>query len=295
METLKNLASQNPTVSYCVGGTATVIVLYTVKDLFWKLALRLIVQDKTSITDVPPGTVILHQVRRGTRCPSLSPFPLKLETFLRLANIPYVNDLSGAQSSKGKTPWMTLDGVDVADSQLCIKYLKNKLNLDVNSKLTKEQQGVSQAIQVMVDEHLYWTLVYNRWVYDKKKTLVKRHFNPPAPILWMITRMVKKQLHGQGMGRHTDEEVWSFMLDDLSALNNYLADKAFMMGAELTEVDCSVFGMLCQFVYMQEDDVCKGMVQDKFPKLYAYVERIKDSLWPDWNDICTEGAHLKQE
>ena len=37
----------------------------------------------------PADTVVLQQVPRGTRAPSRSPFPLKLETYLRLAQIPY--------------------------------------------------------------------------------------------------------------------------------------------------------------------------------------------------------------
>ena len=34
-------------------------------------------------------TIILHQYSRGLRAPSLSPYALKLETWLRIANISY--------------------------------------------------------------------------------------------------------------------------------------------------------------------------------------------------------------
>jgi len=33
--------------------------------------------------------VVLHQLDRGVFTPNISPFPLKLETYLRMANIPY--------------------------------------------------------------------------------------------------------------------------------------------------------------------------------------------------------------
>ena len=287
MQTLKDLATEHPAVvTYCVGGAATLLALYTAK----KLLLGGLMNDSAPHIDAPAGTVVLHQIGRGTRAPSLSPFVVKLETFLRLAKIPYVNDHSVTRSSKGKTPWITLDGVDVADSQLCIKFLKTHLSIDLNPTLSPEQRAVSTAIQVMVDEHLYWTLFYNRWVYDRHMKVIKEHVNPPAPAMWLFKRMLKSQLHGQGMGRHSAEEVWGFMKEDLAALDNYLGDKRFMMGEEMVEVDCSVFGMLCQFVYMQEDDVCQGMLQGKFPRLHRYVERVKDLVWPDWEDVCTKGS-----
>jgi len=47
-------------------------------------------------TTCPPGTVLLHQYPRGDWAPSVSPFPIKLETYLRMANIPYkVSELIG--------------------------------------------------------------------------------------------------------------------------------------------------------------------------------------------------------
>lgn len=51
---------------------------------------------------------------------------------------------------------MSYNGKIVSDSQFCIEYLNKKLNLDLNKDLKKEQLAVAKAIQVLVDEHLYW-------------------------------------------------------------------------------------------------------------------------------------------
>lgn len=59
-------------------------------------------------------------------------------------------------SSKGKTPWITYNGMDIADSQFCIDYLNKKLGVDMNDKLTSEQKAIARAFQKMTEENLYW-------------------------------------------------------------------------------------------------------------------------------------------
>jgi hypothetical protein len=44
---------------------------------------------KKSKQSIDENVVILHQMDRGVFAPSISPFPLKLETYLRMAGIPY--------------------------------------------------------------------------------------------------------------------------------------------------------------------------------------------------------------
>ncbi len=60
--------------------------------IFVRLALKLkrIYKRRSYEKDV----VILHQIPRGLRAPSPSPFALKLETWLRAAKIPYNVSLS---------------------------------------------------------------------------------------------------------------------------------------------------------------------------------------------------------
>ncbi|KAF0308209.1 Failed axon connections [Amphibalanus amphitrite] len=60
--------------------------------------------------------VVLHQFERGTNMPNLSPFALKLETFLRMANIQYVVDTEEPQGARGKCPWITINGCPTRSS-----------------------------------------------------------------------------------------------------------------------------------------------------------------------------------
>jgi len=299
MESVKDIAANYPTLTYCLAGASTAVGLYAGWRFYnGKPLYQAFLTKRSHNGEVyPADTVVLQQVPRGTRAPSRSPFPLKLETYLRLAQIPYQNAFSFKMSSKGKTPWMSYNGEEIADSELCIRYLNDKLGVDLDRGLTLEQKAVARAIQVLVNEHLQWTLVYFRFHHDKEQVVNREYFQyhsiPFWPVNKFIQRSTAKDLHNQGMGRHSKEEIEYFLITDLNALNSFLGEKAFMMGDEMTEVDCSVFGTLCQFIFHQEDQVLGGLVQGTFPKLFHYVLRIKRLLWPDWDNVLAKDGMNK--
>lgn len=57
---------------------------------------------------------------------------------------------------KGKTPWITLNGEEIADSQLCLELLARKFHKDCSSHLSSEDQAIARAFHIMAEEHLYW-------------------------------------------------------------------------------------------------------------------------------------------
>lgn len=59
----------------------------------------------------------------GRKVPTPSPFVLKLETYLRMAKIAYEVDKSDIWGPKGKTPWISINGQHVSDSQLIVEFL----------------------------------------------------------------------------------------------------------------------------------------------------------------------------
>ena len=40
------------------------------------------------------GVIVLHQFPRGKNAPSPSPYPLKVETFLRMTKLPYTSGMN---------------------------------------------------------------------------------------------------------------------------------------------------------------------------------------------------------
>lgn len=234
--------------------------------------------------------VVLHMFPRGYFCPNLSPFVVKLETYLRMAKIPYQVDYEEPIGPKGKCPWITLNGEEIGDSQLIIEKLGSKYGKDYSSDLTPEQYAIAHAMRVMVDEHLLWCLVVWRYIVDGGASI---SICMKFPVFFRILipvfrRKVKKAVWMQGIGRHSFSEVEEIGRKDLSALSAFLGENTYLMGDKATEVDCAAFGMLSQIIWNSPNSPYLKMLDTEFTNLHAYCQRVKEEFWPDWNDCLVQ-------
>lgn len=62
------------------------------------------------------------------------------------------------RSAKGQVPFITLNGVDVADSQFCIDYLSAKFGKNLSSHLTAAEKPLARSFFKMCEESLRWYL-----------------------------------------------------------------------------------------------------------------------------------------
>lgn len=239
------------------------------------------------------NVVVLHQIPRPGKIPNLSPFPIKLETFLRAMKIEYVNDFEEPMSEKQKTPWITINGKDVADSQLAVEFLMDKLGKDMDSHLNEEEAANARAIRVMIEEHLYWGVAVYRWVHDEGKFLENFNsiFGPiPAFLVRRIRKSVGPKILGQarsaGMGRHSRLEMEQMCCKDLVAVSTMLGTKPFMMGEKPSLVDCTVFGFVCQLLHgVPPTCVYRQLVEKELKNLVEHFERMKEAFWGDWETL----------
>ena len=81
--------------------------------------------------------------------PNASPFCMKLETWLRMAGLPYECPRGAdlRKAPKGKFPYIEDDGVVIADSSFIIDYLTKKYNVTLDAHLTPRQRGEALALQ----------------------------------------------------------------------------------------------------------------------------------------------------
>ena len=236
--------------------------------------------------------ITVYAYGRVYSTPALSPFVLKLLTYLRMADVKYNHVDTLKTSSKGKIPFITYKGKEVGDSTFIINFLNKELNIDLDSSLSVTDKAVALAFQRLCEENLYWLVVYYRWVVKKDKFfdhfpvsgLKKSGLKVYATISYQPT--MKANLNGHGLGRHSKAEVDEIGEKDLSALSNFLGDKQFFMGDTPTSIDCTVFGLLAQFAYVIIGAEQEKLVAEKYSNLKAYCDRMRAKYWPDWDELC---------
>lgn len=182
--------------------------------------------------------------------PSISPYGLKLETYLRFAKIPYELETKDFYGEKGKIPWISLDGSHVADSHLAIQFLNRKRGIDLNKNLTPEQKAKARAARVILEEHTFWGGMQFRFVEnsDKLGQLMKvpvwiKFYLPIALFL------AKRKMRSQGIGLHTPTEIYDMTGEDFRTVSGLLGERKFFGGEEPCEEDCGIFGFVAQAVW----------------------------------------------
>ena len=222
--------------------------------------------------------------------PSPSPFCVKLELLLKMANIPYSNryDAKVRKAPKAKLPYIVIDGKQtIADSELILRHLKDSGQFRVDEWLSDSLKAQCIAVTRLAEDHLYWLLVDSRWLNDDVWPVLRESFFAGLPPLVksivpaIVRKQVRKTLYGHGLGRHSREELKYFAENDLEALDALLGDKPYMMGERICSVDATVYGILSSICYPDFNTPLKATVLDR-PNLTAYCDRITGRFFPEY-------------
>lgn len=219
--------------------------------------------------------------------PTASPFCMKSICMLHAAGLPYeiieTGDPRGAP--KQKLPFIEVDSLRIPDSEEIRAFIETAADLDFDEGLTERERGISRSIIRMVEEHVYFAIVADRWGEDDNWEHVRRAFfsDIPAIIRGFVTRQIRKQalaqLNGQGMGRHSAEERFDRVRRDMIAIREILGDKPFLFGENPTGADYSVVPMLRASIVTPVTKPLGAFIKSD-PTLMGYVTRGTDRLYP---------------
>jgi len=218
-----------------------------------------------------------------------SPFCIKVELYLRAAGLDYRSECGIEhlrKAPKKKLPYIEDNGNVVADSALIIDYLKATYGNPLDGDLTGEQKAISHAFIKMMDENLYWCLVYDHWLGEEGWPRVRAAFfgGLPFPLRYIVPAVaqkgVRKSLYIHGLGRHNHEEIMHIAIKDLTALSEQLGDRDYFLIDRPTTLDVTAYAFLCGLY----SPGLPGDLQqraNRFQNLKGFIERINQQYYPD--------------
>ncbi|MCY1076182.1 glutathione S-transferase family protein [Archangium lansingense] len=225
--------------------------------------------------------ITLHKGPAAFGVSDISPFCLKLETYLRMTGIPYTpKPAAFGKAPKGKIPFIEEDGSYLGDSQFIIEHLKRKHGNTLDAKLSTEDLAKGHLVRRTLEDSLNWVILQERWISDDGWRVYKPIFEalfPPVvgkAIVPLIRRGVGKAMQAHGMGRHRPEEILEMGKADVSAVAAVLGDKPFLLGDHPTSFDATLFAFILSILAFPVDSPLRKHTQGQ-QNLVRYCERFQ--------------------
>ena len=229
--------------------------------------------------------ITLYQPKGHFGLPNLSPFCMKLETWLRMSQIPFETKPANIRKApNGKLPYIK-DGQDyIGDTSLIIDHLRQKYPSALDQHLSASEQAISLAMQRLFENHLNFAMIYNRWIEAENWPKMRALFLGDLPPVLkqtlppLIQKKVLRDIKGHGLGKHPAETIYKMALDDLQAIRDFLADKPYFMGEQPTSLDAVAYAFLANILWVPLTNPLQDFIQDS-PNLVAYCERMKAAFY----------------
>ncbi len=218
--------------------------------------------------------------------PDASPFCLKAIALLKVSGVDWkLNPCADSRKAPMQKLPVLCDGEStVADSDAIRIYLEEVGSTDFDSTLSGEQRAIARSLIRMVEEHLYFCQVYDRWVVEENWRYVKATFfsELPQPMRALIPRLVRRSilgyLHGQGIGRFSYDQMLSRAEKDLQALEIFIGQGPYLFGEDVTAADASVGSVLAGIAVSPAETPLRARVRDS-KVLSDYVAAVKTRLF----------------
>lgn len=224
--------------------------------------------------------IVLYQFGPALGLPSLSPFCTKVEAYLRMVGLEHrVATGDARQAPKGKLPYIEDGGTVIADSGFIVEHCKLAYSRDPDEPLSSAQRGTGLAVRRMLEEHLYWALVYARWIDEEGwdggyreaiGAMMPAGLRQVGP--GILRRRLRTALSRQGLGLHSRAEIYALGVSDLDAVADLLDDQPFLFGEAPSSYDATVHAFVWHVTATPGDNPLKRAVSRR-QVLADYVER----------------------
>jgi glutathione S-transferase len=231
--------------------------------------------------------VKLFQFPRMLGVPNLSPFCCKLETWLRIAGIPYevVDTSDPRKGPRGKLPFIEDGGRRIADTSLIVDHLARTRGVDLDAHLDTAQRATALLVQRTLEEHYAFVTLYTHFIrregwghtcatFDKVPAIIR------PLVAGLVRRRMRKILWTQGVLRHSDADIIEAGLRDWRAVLAVMSGGPFFFGKQPTGLDAIVFGALATTVLTPIESPIREFLRSQ-PACVAYAERMRARFFPE--------------
>jgi glutathione S-transferase len=232
----------------------------------------------------------VHKFGPSFGLPDASPFVMKVETYLRMTEQPYETVVADVRKApRTQLPVLEDDGKLIPDSTAILAHLEGKRSEKLDAHLDTKQRAAGLAYKSMLEEHLYFGILFMRWGTDDGWTVFEPVLREmlgamgiPGLMRGMIAKSARKQVieraRRQGIGRAPRAEVVATCNGIVDALTEELGDRAFMWGDKPSTYDATTYafaaGVLCPAF---DNELRKHAATKK--NLVAYEERLRKKYW----------------
>jgi glutathione S-transferase len=234
--------------------------------------------------------IALHKFIPAWGLPDISPFCVKVETYLRMTGVEYKAVVSDSRRApKGKCPYIEYEGQVISDSSMIIGYLESRSRSPMDADLTTQERAISTALKAMLEEQFYFVGLWTRWVDPSgwkiyRPIIMDLGIELGVPKLFIplfepiIRAKMKRTAYLQGTGRHSPDEIHRIGINVVSALSDWLEAKAFMLGDKPHLIDATAYAFITGWLWGPFEGVIKDHVSQQ-TNLVRYCDRMKELYW----------------
>jgi glutathione S-transferase len=224
--------------------------------------------------------------------PDASPFVVKVETYLRMTDQKYeVASGDVRKAPRSQLPFIEVDGKIIPDSSAIVSQLEAARGGKLDAHLTPKERAVAFAFKSMLEEHLYFTVLYLRWTTDEGWAVFEPAlremlgtFGVPGFLRGMVAKRARKQTSGrmwtQGLGRQPRAEIVATGCTIVDAFAEQLGDSAYFCGDKPTTFDATAYPFAAGILCPAFDNEVRKHAATK-ANLAAYADRMKAAYWKD--------------
>lgn len=234
----------------------------------------------------PRPQITLYAGGAGFDLPDISPFCLKTEVHLKMAGLSYRKEAATPDASpKGQLPFIEDGGVKIGDSTFIRAHIERKYGFDFDEGLEEIERAQTWALERMLENQLYFALVYFRWLVPENFAKGPAHFFDRAPeairaqVKRDVLASVSVKVLASGITRHAPDDIVWLGERSLSALSVLLGDKPYLFGDCVSGVDATAFGMLAGLMTPFFESPLRRRAES-YGNLVAYVDRMMAGYFP---------------